>query len=152
MGTVPFSGAPIQQGGDRHRSACGSPVHPGLDQVDYLTNESVFSLTELPNPIGIIGAGPIGCELATDFARFGVQVILVEATHGILPREEADAAELVKASLLQDGVRLLCCGQDVEVRRRGDQVLLHVESHGATHEEPVAKLLVAVGTRRTSRA
>ena len=79
------------------------------------------------------------------FARFGTQVILVEAAHGILPREEPDAAEIVKGSLLQDGVRLLCCGQGIEVRRRGDQVLLHVESHGATHEEPVDKLLVAVG-------
>jgi len=105
----------------------------------------VFSLTELPKRIGIIGAGPIGCELAQTFARFGSEVILAEAAHGILPREESDAAEIVKGSLLRDGVRLLCCGQGIEVRRRGDQVFLHVESHGASHEEPVDKLLVAVG-------
>jgi len=135
-----FSKAVIATG-----ARAAAPTIPGLDQVDYLTNESVFSLAELPNPIGIIGAGPIGCEMAQTFARFGARVILVEAAHGILPREEPDAAEIVKGSLLQDGVRLLCCGQGVEVRRRGDQILLCVESHGTTHEEPVDKLLVAVG-------
>jgi len=138
--TLRFSKAVIATG-----ARAAAPPIPGLDQVDYLTNESVFSLTELPNRIGIIGAGPIGCELAQTFARFGSEVILVEAAHGILPREEPDAAEIVKGSLLRDGVRLLCCGQRIEVRRRGDQVFLHVESHGASHEEPVDALLVAVG-------
>jgi pyruvate/2-oxoglutarate dehydrogenase complex dihydrolipoamide dehydrogenase (E3) component len=162
-----FSKAVIATG-----ARAAAPPIPGLDQVDYLTNESVFSLTELPKRIGIIGAGPIGCELAQTFARLGSEVILVEAAHGILPREEPDAAEIVKESLLRDGVRLLCCGQRIEVRRRGgkgdrrllceapegpfrqmvpapfsasDQVFLHVESHGTSHEEPVDKLLVAVG-------
>jgi pyruvate/2-oxoglutarate dehydrogenase complex dihydrolipoamide dehydrogenase (E3) component len=138
--TLRFSKAVIATG-----ARAAAPPVPGLDQVDYLTNESVFSLTELPKRIGIIGAGPIGCELAQTFARFGSEIILVEAAHGILPREEPDAAEIVKGSLLRDGVRLLCCGQSIEVRRRGDQVFLQVESHGASHEEPVDKLLVAVG-------
>lgn len=138
--TLRFSKAAIATG-----ARAAAPPIPGLDQIDYLTNESVFSLTELPNRIGIIGAGPIGCELAQTFAQFGSEVILVEAAHGILPREEPDAAEIVKGSLLRDGVRLLCCGQRIEVRRRGDQVFLHVESHGASHEEPVDTLLVAVG-------
>ena len=138
--TLRFSKAVIATG-----ARAAAPTIPGLDQIDYLTNESVFSLSELPNPIGIIGAGPIGCELAQDFARFGAQVMLVETAHGILPREEPDAAEIVKGSLLQDGVHLLCCAAGIEVRRPGDQVLLHVESHGATHAEPVDKLLVAVG-------
>ena len=75
-----------------------APPIPGLDQVQYLTNESIFSLTELPRRLGIIGAGPIGCELAQAFALFGSEVFLVEATHGILPREDPDAAEIVKAS------------------------------------------------------
>lgn len=135
-----FSKAVIATG-----ARAAAPPIPGLDQVDYLTNESVFSLTELPKRIGIVGAGPIGCELAQTFARFGSEVILVEASHGILPREEPDAVEIVKGSLVRDGVRLLCCGQRVEVRRHEDHVFLHVESHGASHEEPIDELLVAVG-------
>ncbi len=138
--TLRFSKAVIATG-----ARAAAPPIPGLDEVDYLTNESVFSLTELPKRIGIIGAGPIGCELAQTFARLGAQVTLVEAAHGILPREEPDAAEIVQGSLLGDGVRLLCCGQGIEVRRRGDQVFLLAKSHGATHEEPIDKLLVAVG-------
>jgi len=79
-----------------------APPIPGLDQVDYLTNESIFSLTELPRRLGIIGAGPIGCELAQTFALLGSEVFLVEATHGILPREDPDAAKIVEASVVRD--------------------------------------------------
>ena len=78
-----------------------APPIPGLDTVDYLTNETVFSLTELPPTIAIFGAGPIGCELAQSFVRFGSEVTLIEAMHGILPSEDADAAEFVKQSLLR---------------------------------------------------
>ncbi len=122
-----------------------APAIPGLDEVDYLTNESVFSLTELPKRIGVIGAGPIGCEMAQSFARFGSEVFLVEATHGILPREDPDASEIVKRSLIRDGVNLLCCGRETKVRKDGDQVRLYLESHGKTYDEPVDALLVAVG-------
>ncbi|MFH1919453.1 MAG: FAD-dependent oxidoreductase, partial [Planctomycetota bacterium] len=100
---------------------------------------------ELPSRIGIVGAGPVGCELAQTFARLGSEVFLVEATHGILPREDPEAAEIVKDSLLRDGVRLLCCGQKTKVRKDGAQIRLYLQSHGKTYDEPVDKLLVAVG-------
>ncbi|NQT11968.1 MAG: mercuric reductase, partial [Planctomycetes bacterium] len=138
--TLRFSKAAIATG-----ARAAAPPIPGLDQVDYLTNESVFSLTELPERIGIIGAGPIGCELAQTLARFGSEVILIEAAHGILPREEPDAAEIVRGALVRDGVHLLCCGKGIEVRRHDDQIILRVSSHGTSHEEPVDNLLVAVG-------
>ena len=87
-----------------------TPPIPGLKETGYLTNETVFSLTELPPRIGVIGAGPIGCELAQSFARFGSQVYLIETTHGIMPKEDRDAAEIVEQQMLRDGVKLLCCG------------------------------------------
>ncbi|MDP9131864.1 MAG: FAD-dependent oxidoreductase, partial [Nitrospirota bacterium] len=83
------------------------PAIPGLEEAGYLTNETVFSLTELPTRIGVIGAGPIGCELAQAFARFGSQVYLIEAMHGIMPNEDRDAAEIVQQSMGRDGVTLL---------------------------------------------
>ena len=122
-----------------------APPIPGLDQVDYLTNETVFSLTELPQRIGIIGAGPIGCEMAQSFARLGSKVFLVEATHGILPREDQDAAAIVKAALIRDGVTLLCCGRDTKLVPDGDNVRLTLNSHGVSYDESVDRLLVAVG-------
>lgn len=123
-----------------------APPIPGLDQVEYLTNETLFSLTELPRRLAVIGAGPIGCEMAQSFARFGSEVFLVEATHGILPREDSDASELVLETMLKDGVKLLCCGEDLKLSKAdGGRVRLTVESHGQGYDEVVDKLLVAVG-------
>ncbi len=138
--TLRFSKAVIATG-----ARAAAPPIPGLDEVEYLTNESIFSLTELPARIGIIGAGPIGCELAQTFARLGSEVYLVEASHGILPREDPEAAEIVRESLLKDGVNLLCCGQEIEVRREDEEIHLTVQSHGKSYDVAVDKLLVAVG-------
>ena len=121
-----------------------APPIPGLNSVDYLTNETLFSLTELPRRLGVIGAGPIGCEMAQAFAQFGSEVFLVEAEHGILPREDRDAAEIVQQAMSRDGVKLLCCGKNLEIKN-DDGIRLTVESHGTGYDEPVDKLLVSVG-------
>ncbi|MEQ2005369.1 MAG: mercuric reductase [Limisphaerales bacterium] len=122
-----------------------APPIPGLKDVPYLTNETLFSLTELPKRLGIIGAGPIGCEMAQAFARFGAEVFLVEAAHGILPREDRAAAGVVQAALLRDGVTLLCCGKDLKLAKDPQGVRLQVESHGQGYDVLVDQLLVAVG-------
>ncbi|TWT67496.1 mercuric reductase [Allorhodopirellula solitaria] len=121
-----------------------APPIDGLDDVDYLTNESVFSLTELPQRLGVIGAGPIGCEMAQSFAQLGSEVLLVESEHGIMPREDREAAELVQNAMVRDGVKLLCCGRKLKIHSRGG-IRLTVDSHGQSYDEPVDQLLVAVG-------
>jgi pyruvate/2-oxoglutarate dehydrogenase complex dihydrolipoamide dehydrogenase (E3) component len=121
-----------------------APPIPGLDAVDYLTNETLFSLTTLPSRFGVIGAGPIGCEMAQAFAQLGSEVFLIEAEHGILPREDRDAAEVVQQAITRDGVTLLCCGQNLTIRNERD-VRLTVDSHGRSYDEPIDKLLVSVG-------
>ena len=118
-----------------------------MADAGYLTNETVFSLTELPRRLGVIGAGPIGCELAQAFARFGSQVYLVEAQHGILPTEDRDAAEIVLQSLLRDGITLLCCGGDLKVAKTAEGKRLTVDSHGQHYDIPVDEILVGVGRR-----
>lgn len=139
--TLDFKRAVIATG-----ARASAPPIPGLDQVEYLTNESVFSLTELPQRLGIIGAGPIGCELAQSFALLGSEVFLIEATHGILPREDSDAAEIVRESLDRDGVRLLCCGKNTLLKPgENGQVRLTLDSHDQHYDQAVDKLLVAVG-------
>ena len=121
------------------------PPIPGLTEVGYLTNETIFSLTELPPRLGVIGGGPIGCELAQSFARFGSHVYLIEAMHGILPKEDRDAAQVVEQEMTRDGVTLLCCGKDVKVQMMDGAKRLTVESHGQQYDVTVDEILVAVG-------
>lgn len=138
--TLHFKKAVIATG-----ARASAPPIPGLDQVRYLTNESVFSLTERPARLGIIGAGPIGCELAQAFANLGSSVFLVSNDHGVLPLEDRDASEIVRQSLLRDGVQLLCCGKELRVSPAGERIRMTVESHGQSYDEVVDQLLVAVG-------
>ncbi len=135
-----FNRAVIATGG---RAA--APPISGLDEVDYLTNESVFSLTERPARLGVIGAGPIGSELAQAFARLGSHVLLVEAANGILPREDRDAADIVQQALARDGVQVLCCGKELAIQKRDGATRLTVEVEGREYDEPIDQLLVAVG-------
>jgi len=138
--TLRFKKAVIATG-----ARAAAPPISGLDHVEYLTNESVFSLTELPPRLGIIGAGPIGAELAQSFAQLGSEVYLVETEHGVLPREDRSAAQIVERALARNGVRLLCCGRRTTVSREFDGIHLRTDSHGEGHDEVVDQLVVAVG-------
>lgn len=138
--TLRFARAVIATG-----ARAAAPPIPGLKDIAYLTNETLFSLTELPKRFGIIGAGPIGCEMAQTFARLGSEVFLIESAHGILPREDRDASEVVRAAMERDGVRLHCCGKDLELARDPSGVRLRVESHGKGYDLVVDQLLLAVG-------
>ncbi|MES2817556.1 MAG: FAD-dependent oxidoreductase, partial [Pseudomonadota bacterium] len=80
------------------------PKIPGLEQVQAFTSDSIWSLREQPRWLLVLGGGPIGCELAQAFQRLGSQVIQVELAERLLPREDADASELVLNSLRNDGV------------------------------------------------
>lgn len=121
------------------------PPIPGLAETGYLTNESFFTLTELPRRLAIIGAGPIGCEMAQTFARFGSRVTLFDMAPHVLVREDADAAEIVQRHLVADGIELEL---DCEVRQvspaSGGRVV-HFERRGESRTVEVDRILVAVG-------
>ncbi len=118
---------------------------PGLAEAGYLTNETVFSLTELPKRLAIIGAGPIGCEMAQAFARFGSQVTLLEVMPQILIREDKDAAALIQSALIRDGVSLVLGCQITGVERDGQDKVLHLEKDGQREEVRVDAVLLGVG-------
>lgn len=118
---------------------------PGLREAGALTNESVFSLTELPARLAVIGAGPIGVELAQSFARFGSQVTLFEQARQILGKEDRDAAEIVQHSLERDGVEINCCAKIVSARREGDVRFLTLQHGEKTDEQEFDQILVGVG-------
>ncbi len=118
---------------------------PGLAEAGYLTNETVFSLTELPRRLAVIGAGPIGCELAQAFARFGSQVSLLEVAPQILIREDRDAAERVQKALVRDGVRIFLQCTIRNVKPQGTEKVLALEYEGTNSELPVDAILLGVG-------
>lgn len=139
--TLRYSKAVIATG-----ARAAAPPIDGLDSVDYLTNESVFSLTELPASLGVIGAGPIGCELAQSFARFGSEVHLVNAEPVALPREDPDAGRIVQAAMQRDGVRFYGHGRKVQLSPGdGGGVRMKAEAAEEGYDFNVEKLLVAVG-------
>ncbi|HIF9443798.1 TPA: dihydrolipoyl dehydrogenase [Photobacterium damselae] len=82
------------------------PNIPGLQSVNYLTSDTVWSLQEQPQKLLVLGGGPIGCELAQSFARLGTKVTLVEMAPQLLIREDSGAAKLVQDSLIADGVEI----------------------------------------------
>src|SRR5262249_60652979 len=96
-------------------------------EAGFLTNETVFRLTELPPRLAVIGAGPIGCELAQAFARFGARVTLLEAMPQILPLEDREAAALVQASLAPDGLRTVVGCEIERVETAGSERRLAVQ-------------------------
>lgn len=83
------------------------PTLPGLEQVPWLTSDTLWQLRTAPRQLLVLGGGPIGCELAQSFALLGVPVTLVELSDQLLPREEREVAELLAAQLARDGVRVL---------------------------------------------
>jgi pyruvate/2-oxoglutarate dehydrogenase complex dihydrolipoamide dehydrogenase (E3) component len=122
-----------------------TPPVAGLAEAGFLTNETVFSLTELPARLAVIGAGPIGCELAQAFARFGSKVALLGNHAQVLPREDADAAELVARSLARDGVELVLRCEVRRVEVGGPDKVLHLKCGDEVREVAAEAILVGVG-------
>jgi pyruvate/2-oxoglutarate dehydrogenase complex dihydrolipoamide dehydrogenase (E3) component len=122
------------------------PPLPGLDEVDHLTNETVFGLDQAPGRLIVVGGGPIGCELSQAFARLGSRVTVVELA-SILPNDDPELAELVRLGLRAEGVRLLERTQAAAVRRDGAGLVLEVERDGERESLAGDALLLAVGRR-----
>lgn len=122
-----------------------APFIPGLAEAGYLTNETIFSLTELPGRLAVIGAGPIGCEMAQSFARFGSRVTLIELDPHILGREDNDAAEILHSALAREGVEMQLGAEIINVEIRGREKVLRLERNGEAVDVVVDAILVGIG-------
>ncbi len=125
------------------------PAIPGLEECGYLTSDTVwdaFATLDAPPPrLVVLGAGPLGCELAQGFARLGSQVVVVETGTRILGREDEDVAACAHAALAADGVELLTAHQALRCEREGERRCLVVSSAEAERRIVFDALLCAVG-------
>ncbi|MDJ0677193.1 MAG: mercuric reductase [Calothrix sp. MO_167.B42] len=121
------------------------PSIPGIEIAGYLTNETVFSLTQRPQRLAVIGGGPIGSELAQAFRRLGCEVVLFHRGSHILNKEDADAADIVQKVLQREGIRLVL-GCDLEqVETLGDGKRIYFNCNGRRDSVTVDEILVGAG-------
>jgi pyruvate/2-oxoglutarate dehydrogenase complex dihydrolipoamide dehydrogenase (E3) component len=121
------------------------PPIPGLAETEYLTNETLFWLTELPRRLVVLGAGPIGCEMAQAFRSFGADVTVLHADPRVLPRDDPDAAAIVERRLAAAGIRVVSGARITRVESHGAEAVLHYEVGGHAETTAGDRLLVAVG-------
>ncbi|MEJ1354279.1 MAG: FAD-dependent oxidoreductase [Candidatus Sedimenticola sp. (ex Thyasira tokunagai)] len=121
------------------------PPIPGLDQIDYLTSDDLWTLRELPKRLVVLGGGPIGCELAQSFARFGAEVSIVEMAPKLMIREDDDVTALVTEHFAADGINIYTNHKAKEFKVEEGRKLLIAEHDGSDVELEFDQVLVAVG-------
>lgn len=122
-----------------------SPARGEGNHVDFLTNETVFSLTELPPRLVVIGGGPIGCELAQAVRRFGSEVTIVQRASRLIPKDEPEASAIVLEQFEREGIRVLLGAKVLraEMTTAGQQLVVSVA--GQEHTLVAEAILVAAG-------
>ncbi len=126
--TLHFQKAVISAG-----ARAAQPNIEGLAEAGYLTNETVFNLTERPPRLAVIGAGPLGCELAQAFCRLGCEVTLLHKYSRIMNKEDADAAEIIQQQLVRDGLHLELEYKPQRVVKNKSGKIIYFEKNGREH-------------------
>lgn len=121
------------------------PNLPGLETIKYYTSDTIWNLRILPKRLVILGGGPIGCELAQAFARFGSQVTQIQKAEHILVREDEDVIELVQNQFLQEGIQLLTKHQAIRVEQSATENFLICEHDGREIKIAFDEILIAIG-------
>ncbi len=121
------------------------PPIPGLDEVGYLTSDTVWELRQLPQRLVVLGGGPIGAELAQAFARFGARVTLVQQGPRLLNREDPDVSELVAQRFRAEGIEVLVDHKAMKFAVENGEKILRAEHAGREVRLPFDAVLVAVG-------
>lgn len=138
--TLKFSRAVIATG-----ARADVPPIRGLAETGFLTNESVFSLTRLPARLIVIGAGPIGCELAQAFRRLGSEVTVIDLDTRVLPREDPDASAVLAEQFAREGIAMTLGAKILRVERRGGDRVVVFDAQSGPREAAGDEILVAAG-------
>lgn len=131
-------------------AAGSSPFIPpieGLKDAPYLTNETIFSLTEIPKSLGILGAGPIGCELAQAFRHLGSQVTVIESERGVMPNEDPDASEVITDVFKKENIQLHIRCEANWISYENGKFKICISEDGKTSDVEVEHLLVSTGRK-----
>ena len=121
------------------------PPIPGLTEAGYLTNETVFNLTQLPAKLAVVGGGPIGCELAQAFQRLGSEVSLFHKNSHLLDREDIDAAAIVQKAFVREGIALRLNVAITRVERNGGGKIIYYKAEGKEETLAVDEILIGTG-------
>jgi pyruvate/2-oxoglutarate dehydrogenase complex dihydrolipoamide dehydrogenase (E3) component/uncharacterized membrane protein YdjX (TVP38/TMEM64 family) len=121
------------------------PPIPGIEDVGYLTSDTLWSLRELPRRLVVLGGGPIGCELTQAFARFGAQVTQVEMLPRIMIREDPEISAMVMARFREEGVAVLVNHKASRFAVEDGEKVLYAETEGREVRIAFDQLLCAVG-------
>ncbi len=138
--TLKFKKAVIASGARAVR-----PKIEGIEEVGYLTNENVFSLTALPKRLAVIGGGPIGCELAQAFHRLGSEVILFHKGSHLLDKEDSDAAEIVQQAFVKEGIHLVLNCQLQGIKQSVEGKMISFKGNGGQESIVVDEILAGAG-------
>jgi dihydrolipoamide dehydrogenase len=123
------------------------PPISGLDQIDYLTSDNLWSLKEQPKRLLVMGGGPIGCELAQSFQRLGTEVTLVDMADRLMPREDKDVSAYILDVFQKEGVRVLLNQQIVGFKKTNEGGVAQLKNITAETEVAFDKVMVAVGRK-----
>lgn len=123
------------------------PDIPGLEDVGYLTSDTVWSLDTLPPRLVVLGGGPIGCELAQGFARLGAHVMQIEKGPRLLPREDSDASNLVLERFRAEGIEVVLGADVARCERRAPDKVVVVRTADGERAFTCDAILCAVGRR-----
>ena len=121
------------------------PPIPGLQDIDYLTADNLWDLTEQPKRLVVLGGGPIGSELSQAFGRLGTQVTQVEMLPQLLAKEDPDAAQYLYEQLIQDGVDVRLNTTATAIEKTDDGKFIVLEKDGKQEKLPFDEILIAVG-------
>ena len=123
------------------------PAIEGLENIDYLTSDNVWSLQQLPGKLLVVGGGPIGCELAQAFSNLGSDVTQVDMADRIMPREDAKVSELVSSRFQKQGIELLCDHKLLKFESIDGRNYMVAEHQGETVRVEFDKVLLAIGRK-----
>ncbi|MFT6642660.1 MAG: dihydrolipoamide dehydrogenase [Patiriisocius sp.] len=123
------------------------PPIKGIEQVEYLTSDNLWDLTEQPKNLVVLGGGPIGTELSQAFNRLGTKVTQVEALDRILSREDPEISKMMMNKLEDEGVNVQLNTMATAVEVDGDDKYLIVDCKGKEGRIPFDQLLVAIGRK-----
>ena len=117
----------------------------GIDEVSYLTSESVFELEEIPKRLLVLGGGPIGCEMAQALRRLGAETTLVHSGGRLLPKDDPELSGMLLQQLEAEGVDVVVGAETKRVAKEGDALRITLAAQGGERTIVADALLVAIG-------